>query len=115
MENWYLDQEQIETFFIDWIELIHAARTESEQHERLREIFNMIEDCLDYKRFDALDGLLEYVDQEQTSTFLITGILRGTFRARKILKNWSPFRDRAIDTIQKRGEDPKILVGLLDK
>lgn len=107
--------DEIELFVDDWINLVHAARTPKEQHERLREAFNLIEDCLSEKNFTMLDIIIEKINQEYTSTLLITAILRGTFRAKRVLKNWAPFRDKAIDTIKSRGEDPNILVGLLDK
>lgn len=108
-----LNSEQIQLFIDDWIETIHAARTNSEQHEKFHEFIDFVEDCFEYRSFDTIDEVLGKLNQSLITTFLITGILRVTYRGRKMLKNWSAFRDRAIDTLKARNEDDRVLVGLL--
>lgn len=61
-----------------------------------------------------LNQIFERLDPSTIHMFYSSGILRATFSMHMHLPAWAAFRDKTVAVFQQRGEDIKILSGLLD-
>lgn len=109
---------------IAWLEEIYCAR-ETDHSKFLHMVYDHVETVFaraakqqppeSYNTLQTANEILKQANIKQLPTIFIIAFLRVTFRARRALPNWIPFRDQAINELRERNEQAEMLLtGLID-
>lgn len=110
-----LSTEEVHAHY--WLEKMYACGPLESitSPQTLAGIHSYFIQCAQSGNLGAIDRLLESVVASRVSITWMISLLRGNFRVHEMLPNWKPFRDRVYSEIEKRGENPRVILrGLLD-
>jgi hypothetical protein len=86
-----------------------------ENQKWMEDLFTRFQECFWAGEFAEVDSMLENHTIEGTPRIRNIAMVRGSFAARKKLKNWVPYRDRLYAHLKAQGEDAdRLMRGLMD-
>lgn len=72
--------------------------------EALKFLFSTIETAFEQEDLVFVDSLLAKFEPKQVNRMVAVGMVRCTFRARKLLESWKACLDRVAESLLERGE-----------
>ena len=111
-----VDEGANETKVKETLQHVYAESEENADAKALGFLFNEIEEAFEQKNIPFVDGLLAAFEPGRVKPLVSMGLLRGTFRARSLLKSWEPCLGKVEETLENNHEPvDKLLIGLRKK